>query len=83
VPQRVEREREVTQALWRSSEDSERIQDIRHRVIYTSGVWLCFYLIITVPWFFPVEVRKHLTDFILFYFILFYFILHKLILERL
>lgn len=51
--------RKVTKDLWRSPEDHKWTPDIRHYIIYTVGVWFCFDLIVTVPWFFPLEVRKY------------------------
>lgn len=60
VLQRMEPEK-WPQVLWRSPEDHEWIPDIVHGVIYMVGVWFCFVLSLTVPWFFSFEVRKHLT----------------------
>jgi hypothetical protein len=32
--------------------------------LFTSRVWFCFVPIVIVPWFFPLEVRKHLIYFL-------------------
>lgn len=48
--------REVAQALWRSPEDCECIS-----VIYTDFCFCFFNLIVTMPWFFPLEGRKYLV----------------------
>lgn len=42
------------------------IPDFGHWVIYTAEIWFCSVQIVTVPWFFPREVRKR---FVTFYFI--------------
>lgn len=41
--------------------NSEWILDVRYQVIYTFGVWFCTIQVMTVPWFFLLEVRKYLT----------------------
>lgn len=55
----------MTQALWRNPEDREWIPDTGH----------CLDLIVTVPWYFPLEIRKYLT--------FFFFILQNPTVERL
>lgn len=54
---------QMTQAPWKSPEDREWIAGIGHEIIYTFGVWFCFALIATVPWFFPLEVGEYLVYF--------------------
>ena len=49
------------------------ISDIRQWVTYTVDIWLCFFLILTVVWLFPLAASKHLINY---YFFKFYWILH-------
>lgn len=42
-------------------EESEWIPDIGHGVIYVAGVWFRWVQIVTLPLFFPLEIRKNLT----------------------
>lgn len=60
------RDGEVTQAFWKSPENRESIPDTGHCVFYTVGVWFCFELAVTLPWFSPLEVRMYLTYFLLY-----------------
>lgn len=53
---------EVSQGLWRRPEDSERIPDTGHWVIYTLGVLFCFEWAVSVPRFFSLEIRECVAD---------------------
>lgn len=55
----AEAEEMTQQAPWRNPEDSEHISDIGH-CVYTTGVWLCFGLLMTTSWFFPLERGRYL-----------------------
>lgn len=49
------------------SEPSEsrvsQVAGVRHRAIYTVGIWFCLSVIVNVGWFFPLGIRKYVTFF--------------------
>lgn len=46
-----------------SPEDYEWVQDIGRWVFYRVEAWFCSAVRITAPWFFPLEISKHITYF--------------------
>lgn len=57
VLQRAEPQNQPKSLGWPQKIMSES-QITGHWAIYTVEVWYCFYLIVTVPWFLPLEVRS-------------------------
>lgn len=48
------------EAFW-GPEDCGRVPNLKAEIFYTAKVWFHFYLIMTVLWFFLLEIRKYLT----------------------
>lgn len=59
----AEEKTKVTQSPWTNPEDLYWILNVYYCVTCTVGVWFCIDLIVTVPWFSPLEVKSYLIYF--------------------